>query len=841
MRKIITSILIVLLAATMCSAQIETSPRIMSSRTEIARQIHDSLATHEFLGDAGSIAYQDSDAVNIVGGNVDPDTLILPMDGAPRKNGQLTYSGSYLKLYNSGIHTFPNTSFLTLNYLTIAALTDTLNRYRTSYKLDTTAIDTSQWHEIIRDWSDGGTYSLVDNAVTVAKLDTAAAGWIDVRKFGAVGDSTTDNAAAIRAALKYVHNAGGGVLMFPGGPETIYGFKDSISVFSNTTLTSDGAWVKNIGVGGLGMFRMNDADNIIFNRFNINGNELQENVIIGGCDNLTITDCNIKNAGDWSVRSISDTNVVIRNNKFWNCNTPLGIWSVSNLRVENNIIDNRLYDQDTFGGVESGITLVTGSDIWITGNTWYRDVDSSYTTATESIYINDASGDVNNITIANNKIYCASGNQFGISLSASAHGIKNAWITGNYIEGSRTIGAIEPGGVDHLVIADNIIKDTFAGPDIALNGSCNNVKITGNVFLNSPYCSIYGQPLHTDVVIDGNIIHGSLTNCGISLESVKNLLVSNNIIDSTLTGIGVQGNDITIIGNKLNYVTGGNGAMGVNNSHRVIISDNNFNECGGSGFATIFTSGIYDIKLSGNKLNKCNRFIYDGGDGIDRATISDNVIMYNTAEAYSAISLTGSQRTTIINNTMIGGDIAFVSLASASNDTVYAPKISGNTIIADSTTAERSHNSISLASVKHAEISNNSIYIKRGYDAWSWVPLVSLTGNSDSCVVKNNTITGDSTNVWDTTAIYLADSTADHNIISDNIIRGFVKGIHNNSNRSGNIVTDNEVVNCTTAYEQAGGAIGVRSKYYSATDSSLAFIIWNPTLARADTVFAKQP
>ena len=80
MRKIITSILIVLLAATMCSAQIETSPRIMSSRTEIARQIHDSLATHEFLGDAGSIAYQDSDAVNIVGGNVDPDTLILPMD-----------------------------------------------------------------------------------------------------------------------------------------------------------------------------------------------------------------------------------------------------------------------------------------------------------------------------------------------------------------------------------------------------------------------------------------------------------------------------------------------------------------------------------------------------------------------------------------------------------------------------------------------------------------------------------------------------------------------------------------------------------------------------------------
>jgi hypothetical protein len=187
----------------MCSAQIETSPRIMSSRTEIARQIHDSLSTHEFLGDAGSIAYQDSDAVNIVGGNVAPDTLILPMDGAPWKDGQLTYSIGYLKLYNSGIYTFPNTSYLALNYLTTASLIDSLDKYRTDYKFDTTAIDTSQWHEIIRDWSDGGSYSLADNAVTVAKLDTMAAGWIDVRKFGAVGDGITDDTGAIQAALDY--------------------------------------------------------------------------------------------------------------------------------------------------------------------------------------------------------------------------------------------------------------------------------------------------------------------------------------------------------------------------------------------------------------------------------------------------------------------------------------------------------------------------------------------------------------------------------------------------------------------------------------------------------------
>lgn len=831
-----------LLTATMCSAQIETSPRIMSSRTEIARQIHDSLSTHEFLGDAGSIAYQDSDAVNIVGGNVAPDTLILPVDGAPWKNGQLTYSSGYLKLYNSGIYTFPNTSYLTLNYLTTASLIDSLDKYRTDYKWDTTAIDTSQWHEIIRDWSDGGSYSLADNAVTVAKLDTVAAGWIDVRKFGAVGDSTTDNAAAIRAALKYVHNAGGGVLFFPGGPETIYGIKDTLHVYSNTTLTSDGAWVKRLSSSThIQMFQMSDADNITFDHFNIDGNELQENVIIGGCDNFKLTNCKIKNAGAWSVRSIADTNVVISDNMFWNCQTPIGIWSSYKARIENNVVDNRLFDGVAFGGVEAGITIVTATDMRVVGNTWYRAVDSVAATPCETVYINNASGTCSDITVADNKMYMYTAGQFGISLSGSDHGITDVIISGNYINGCRTIGAIELGGTDRCSIDNNIIVNTFGGsPDIAINGACIDLSITNNKIYDSPYSGIWGTGGVKNLVVSGNIFDGSTASYAVSLSNITNGLFTNNVIDSTYTGIAVEASDIiNISDNQFNVVTGGNSVIGLNNSKRINLTNNTFNKCGG--YAPIFTAGVYDINIIGNKLFKSNRFVYDGGYGIDRATISDNVIMYSTSEGNAAISLTGSSRTVITNNKLMGGDVSFVSLASASSDTVYNPVISGNVIIADSTVAERGHNAIGLTSVKGAEISNNSIYIKRGYDAWSWVPLVTIAGNSDSCVVKNNTITGDSTDVWDTTAIYLADSTADHNIISGNIIRGFSKGIDNNSNRANNVVTDNRVSNCTTSYDQAGGAIGIRSYYYNAADSSMATIIWNPTLARADTVFAKQP
>jgi len=60
---------------------------------------------------------------------------------------------------------------------------------------------------------------LADHGITYAKLDTAAAGFVDVRKFGAKGDSLTDDTAAIQAAINYMVSFGGNkpALYFPSG------------------------------------------------------------------------------------------------------------------------------------------------------------------------------------------------------------------------------------------------------------------------------------------------------------------------------------------------------------------------------------------------------------------------------------------------------------------------------------------------------------------------------------------------------------------------------------------------------------------------------------------------
>lgn len=58
---------------------------------------------------------------------------------------------------------------------------------------------------------------VADHAITYAKLDTGAAGYIDVRKFGAVGDGSTDDRAAIQAALDYARTNNGGTVYFPSG------------------------------------------------------------------------------------------------------------------------------------------------------------------------------------------------------------------------------------------------------------------------------------------------------------------------------------------------------------------------------------------------------------------------------------------------------------------------------------------------------------------------------------------------------------------------------------------------------------------------------------------------
>ena len=83
-----------------------------------------------------------------------------------------------------------------------------------------------------------------DNRIGYAALDTAAAGYIDVRKFGAVGDGVANDSEAIRSAMDYAytvwgsasspsHTIAGHVVYFPPG---IYCVDTTINVRTHVTL-----------------------------------------------------------------------------------------------------------------------------------------------------------------------------------------------------------------------------------------------------------------------------------------------------------------------------------------------------------------------------------------------------------------------------------------------------------------------------------------------------------------------------------------------------------------------------------------------------------------------------
>jgi hypothetical protein len=87
-------------------------------------------------------------------------------------------------------------------------------------------------------------HGLNNNSVTYAKLDTGAAGFVDVRKFGAVGDSATNDYAAIWAAIQKAKAWGvnGGKVFLPSGTYRI-----------ESTIALVGAGYKNLIIEGEGV------------------------------------------------------------------------------------------------------------------------------------------------------------------------------------------------------------------------------------------------------------------------------------------------------------------------------------------------------------------------------------------------------------------------------------------------------------------------------------------------------------------------------------------------------------------------------------------------------------
>lgn len=161
----------------------------------------------------------------------------------------------------------------------------------------------------------------VKNAINDAKVT------VNVKDFGASGDGTTDDHAAVETALEHIRDVGGGTLIFPAGT---YFINSVAAVYSNTTIegagatfvkkpgqgatmvfgvysngqTGYGAGARNVAFRGLrlvgdftqkrqiGLLGANHADDVLVENCVFEQAHMQGHILdLGGCRRVTVRDC----------------------------------------------------------------------------------------------------------------------------------------------------------------------------------------------------------------------------------------------------------------------------------------------------------------------------------------------------------------------------------------------------------------------------------------------------------------------------------------------------------------------------------------------------------------------
>ncbi len=161
---------------------------------------------------------------------------------APGSTGSLAYAGQNLAVYGRNMGTAPS-AWLSLNASFTPLTVKQSNPYQVLLGLPSSLAPGTYQLWIHNGY--GGKYGFSAPAtVTVAQ---APAAWpntvFNVMNFGAKGDGSTDDTAAVKAALAQARNSGGGTVYLPAGNYLVSG---KLSIPANTTVAGDSSTASNI-------------------------------------------------------------------------------------------------------------------------------------------------------------------------------------------------------------------------------------------------------------------------------------------------------------------------------------------------------------------------------------------------------------------------------------------------------------------------------------------------------------------------------------------------------------------------------------------------------------------
>lgn len=391
-------------------------------------------------------------------------------------------------------------------------------------------------------------------------IDGAA---VNVRDFGAVGDGVVDDTTAVQAAIDYAGATGGYERILGDGVFNV----NTLNIINKSKLViSLELTTETIGSR---TFLVQNSDAIQFKNCILEGADDFDGstgdavgIDFDTCTNCRVDACTVSKYGNGGIRYKDSTNMWFVENRLIGPNginvgdnNALGIYTFAQVGSSENIfiVGNRV-DGWAQGIFSSSIKNVTISNNIVTN-----------TAGQHAFYIEPIDHGVITGNIADTPAY--SGIKVQVQASSSTGEThKGVVITGNTVRNAGQAGIIVSTTVG---LAEYFIGTTITGNSVfgASTGIYCDKVIQANISSNQVSgCSAYGiYAENTDGVIDGNLIHDTVWG-GIVLYTMRDV--------------------VTVTDNRLSYVAqAADASKGERNS-------------------AIFSSGAYDVKLSGNSYKR---------------------------------------------------------------------------------------------------------------------------------------------------------------------------------------------------------------------------------------------
>jgi parallel beta-helix repeat protein len=391
----------------------------------------------------------------------------------------------------------------------------------------------------------------------------------NVKSFGAVGNGSTDDTAAIQACIDAVASAGGGVVWFAKG---------NYKITSGLTLTTANP-ISLVGAPGARIFTTSASE---FKMINFEGYELASSALTTsaskGSNYLVSNLASSLSAGNMirvydtakfyshaartngellEVESVSDTTIYTKtrlSSSYTNSTTTLYKVAMPKFEIDNlelqgnaNLTTDAIWLAYSRGAVvkncrisdikEKGIVLQYCSDFLIHNNNVVDIWNSS--ALTDRYGINIPGGQRGTVTA--NKVV---GGFCGISLSGNLLPNRYISIVGNFIDSTNVSTSVSGGcnvhaNSEHIVISSNTIMG-------GISANCPNLIITGNTISAFSWPGLrYYPETNSDYLVFTNNSIDALAQYGIfynpstsTAYTQKSVNISNNFITST-TGYGI--------------------------------------------------------------------------------------------------------------------------------------------------------------------------------------------------------------------------------------------------------------------------------------------------------------